>query len=172
MTPFSLASSAMSGSCWGTTRDIVLPTSSRKPLGTRSAAPMTVANTATARMTTMTPMTNCQAQNGTYVARFIGHSMRTGMALCISAKIQNVKDPLRVVCIGGGLGAPTVMAGLRTFTADITGIIGVTDSGRPKGTVRNAPDVPAPGALRTAHPGPAEGGPVLPRLVQRRLDPA
>ena len=50
---------------------------------------------------------------------------------------------LRVVCLGGGLGAPTVMAGMREHTDDITGIIGVTDSGRSTGKVRIALDVPA-----------------------------
>jgi 2-phospho-L-lactate transferase/gluconeogenesis factor (CofD/UPF0052 family) len=37
---------------------------------------------------------------------------------------------LKVVCVGGGLGAPTIMAGLRRYTEDITGLIAVTDSGR------------------------------------------
>lgn len=35
--------------------------------------------------------------------------------------------------MGGGLGAPTVMAGLRAYTDDITGLIAVTDSGRSTG---------------------------------------
>lgn len=45
-------------------------------------------------------------------------------------------ENLRVVCVGGGLGAPTVMAGLRAYTDDITGLIAVTDSGRSPGKVR------------------------------------
>ena len=57
---------------------------------------------------------------------------------------------LRVVCVGGGLGAPTVMAGLRRHTEDITGLIAVTDSGRSTGKVRIALDVPAPGDIRSA----------------------
>ncbi len=44
------------------------------------------------------------------------------------------------MCVGGGLGAPTVMRGLRAYTPDITGIIGVTDSGRSTGKVRIALD--------------------------------
>jgi len=31
---------------------------------------------------------------------------------------------LKVVCVGGGLGAPTVMVGLRSHTDDITGRMG------------------------------------------------
>src|SRR5919206_3674447 len=89
---------------------------------------------------------------------------------CISAKISTVNDPLRVVCVGGGLGAPTVMAGLRAFTPDITGVIGVTDSGRSTGKVRIALDVPAPGDIRNALTVLAEGDPVLARLMAHRFD--
>lgn len=81
-----------------------------------------------------------------------------------------MNEPLRVVCIGGGLGAPTVMAGLRAFTPDITGVIGVTDSGRSTGKVRIALDVPAPGDIRNALSVLAEGDPVLTRLMTHRFD--
>src|SRR5438270_496019 len=97
MTPFSLASSAISGSCWGTTRDIVLPTSSRKPLGTRSAAPMTVANTATARMTTMTPMTNCQAHNG----MAFGHLFLAALTQQEGSFLRAVEEASRLLKLRG-----------------------------------------------------------------------
>jgi len=74
------------------------------------------------------------------------------------------------VCVGGGLGAPTVMAGLRAFTPDITGLIAVTDSGRSTGKVRIALDVPAPGDIRNALIVLAEGDPVLTRLMAHRFD--
>ena len=73
------------------------------------------------------------------------------------------------MCIGGGLGAPTVMAGLRAYTPDITGLIGVTDSGRSTGKVRIALDVPAPGDIRNALTVLAEGDPVLTRLMTHRF---
>ncbi len=79
-------------------------------------------------------------------------------------------EALRVVCIGGGLGAPTVMRGLRAHTPDITGLIGVTDSGRSTGKVRIALDVPAPGDIRNALTVLAEGDPVLTRLMAHRFD--
>jgi len=79
-------------------------------------------------------------------------------------------EALRVVCVGGGLGAPTVMAGLRAHTPDITGLIGVTDSGRSTGKVRIALDVPAPGDIRNALSVLAEGDPVLTRLMAHRFD--
>src|SRR5438309_9424409 len=81
-----------------------------------------------------------------------------------------VTKPLRVVCLGGGLGAPTVMAGLRAHTDDITGIIAVTDSGRSTGKVRIALDVPAPGDIRNAIAVLAEGDPVLRRLFNPRVE--
>ncbi|HTJ61783.1 MAG TPA: gluconeogenesis factor YvcK family protein [Candidatus Saccharimonadales bacterium] len=77
---------------------------------------------------------------------------------------------LRVVCLGGGLGAPTVMAGMRAHTDDITGIIAVTDSGRSTGKVRIALDLPAPGDVRNAIAVLAEGDPVLRRLFGHRFE--
>ena len=61
------------------------------------------------------------------------------------------------------------MAGLRAYTPDITGIIGVTDSGRSTGKVRIALDVPAPGDIRNALAVLAEGDPVLKRLMAHRF---
>jgi uncharacterized cofD-like protein len=81
-----------------------------------------------------------------------------------------VNEPLRIVCIGGGLGAPTVMSGLRAYTPDITGVIAVTDSGRSTGKVRIALDVPAPGDIRNALAVLAEGDPVLTRLMAHRFE--
>src|SRR5436853_6514904 len=77
---------------------------------------------------------------------------------------------LKVVCVGGGLGAPTIMAGLRRHTEDITGLIAVTDSGRSTGKVRIALDVPAPGDIRKPLMVLAEGDPVLSRLMGHRFD--
>src|SRR3989441_7166535 len=77
---------------------------------------------------------------------------------------------LKVVCIGGGLGAPTIMAGLRRYTEEITGLIAVTDSGRSTGKVRIAVDVPAPGDIRSALTVLAEGDPALVRLFSHRFE--
>ena len=76
----------------------------------------------------------------------------------------------KIVCVGGGLGAPTVMAGLRAHTDDITGLIAVTDSGRSTGKVRIALEVPAPGDIRSALTVLAEGDPTLVRLFSHRFD--
>jgi uncharacterized cofD-like protein len=77
---------------------------------------------------------------------------------------------LKVVCVGGGLGAPTIMAGLRRHTEDITGLIAVTDSGRSTGKVRIALDVPAPGDIRSALTVLAEGDPTLVKLFSHRFE--
>ncbi|MBA2371794.1 MAG: YvcK family protein [Chloroflexi bacterium] len=79
-------------------------------------------------------------------------------------------ESLKVVCVGGGLGAPTVMAGLRAYTDDITGLIAVTDSGRSTGKVRIALDVPAPGDVRNALVVLSEGDPVLRALFDHRFE--
>ena len=78
-------------------------------------------------------------------------------------------ESLKVVCVGGGLGAPTVMAGLRAYTDDITGLIAVTDSGRSTGKVRIALDVPAPGDIRNALVVLSEGDPILRALFDHRF---
>lgn len=78
-------------------------------------------------------------------------------------------NELKVVCVGGGLGAPTVMRGLKRHTERITGLIGVTDSGRSTGKVRIALDVPAPGDIRNALVVLAEGPDEIRRLFQHRF---
>src|SRR5947208_9510947 len=76
---------------------------------------------------------------------------------------------LKVVVVGGGLGAPLVMRGLRERECDLTGLIGVTDSGRSTGKIRIALDVPAPGDIRNALTVLAEGDPTLVRLMNHRF---
>jgi len=78
-------------------------------------------------------------------------------------------EALRVVCVGGGLGAPTIMRGLKRHTDAIAGLIAVTDSGRSTGKVRIALDVPAPGDIRNALVTLAEGDRTLRRLFQQRF---
>lgn len=82
---------------------------------------------------------------------------------------ERSKSDLRVVCVGGGNGAPTLMAGLRKRTEEITALIAVTDSGRSTGKVRIALEVPAPGDIRNALTVLAEGDPELRRLFSHRF---
>jgi uncharacterized cofD-like protein len=75
----------------------------------------------------------------------------------------------KAVCIGGGCGASQIMQGLKEYTADITGIIAVTDSGRSTGKIRIAAGVPAPGDIRNALVTLSEGDGVLRDLFQHRF---
>jgi uncharacterized cofD-like protein len=76
---------------------------------------------------------------------------------------------LKAVCVGGGLGAPLIMRGLRRHTSQITGLIAVTDSGRSTGKIRIALNVPAPGDIRNALTVLAEGDDTLVRLMNQRF---
>ena len=61
-----------------------------------------------------------------------------------------IGDGMRVVSIGGGLGAVQVMKGLKSHADQLTGIIAVTDTGRSTGIVREFAQIPAPGDIRNA----------------------
>ena len=56
----------------------------------------------------------------------------------------------KIVCIGGGNGTSQVLKGLRSYPVEVTGIIGVTDSGRSTGKARILANIPAPGDIRNA----------------------
>ena len=57
---------------------------------------------------------------------------------------------MKVVSIGGGLGAVQIMQGMQRHTSSLTGIIAVTDTGRSTGIVREFAQIPAPGDIRNA----------------------
>ncbi len=77
---------------------------------------------------------------------------------------------MRVVSIGGGLGAVQIMRGLQQHTDDLTGIIAVTDTGRSTGIVREFAQIPAPGDIRNALATLARhDDSLLTRLVQHRI---
>ncbi|MBI5956246.1 MAG: YvcK family protein [Chloroflexi bacterium] len=80
-----------------------------------------------------------------------------------------MKENFKAVCIGGGCGASQVMAGLKAYTKQITGIIAVTDSGRSTGKIRIAMNVPAPGDIRNALVTRSDGDPVFKQLFQHRF---
>ena len=77
---------------------------------------------------------------------------------------------MRVVSIGGGLGAVQVMQGLQRHTDHLTGIIAVTDTGRSTGIVRQFAQIPAPGDIRNALATLAlDDDSLLTRLMQHRI---
>ncbi len=77
---------------------------------------------------------------------------------------------MKVVSIGGGLGAVQVMHGLQRHTSSLTGIIAVTDTGRSTGIVREFAQIPAPGDIRNALATLAlDDDSLLTRLMQHRI---
>jgi len=80
------------------------------------------------------------------------------------------KSGLKVVAIGGGLGAVQVLRGLQGHTEDLTGIIAVTDTGRSTGIVRDFAQIPAPGDVRNALATLAlQEDSLLARVMQHRI---
>ncbi len=77
---------------------------------------------------------------------------------------------MKVVAIGGGLGAVQVMQGMQRHSSDLTGIIAVTDTGRSTGIVREFAQIPAPGDIRNALATLAlKDEPLMTRLMQHRI---
>ncbi|HQV69574.1 MAG TPA: YvcK family protein [Thermoflexales bacterium] len=73
------------------------------------------------------------------------------------------------VSIGGGCGAVQVLLGLRKHTANLTGIIAVTDTGRSTGKVRSLANIPAPGDVRNALGTLAGDDTTFAKLIQHRM---
>ncbi len=77
---------------------------------------------------------------------------------------------MKVVSIGGGLGAVQIMQGMQRHTSDLTGIIAVTDTGRSTGIVREFAQIPAPGDIRNALATLAlDDDSLLTRVMQHRI---
>ncbi len=80
------------------------------------------------------------------------------------------KSGIKVVSIGGGLGAVQIMQGLQRHTDQLTGIIAVTDTGRSTGIVREFAQIPAPGDIRNALATLAlDDDSLLTRVMQHRI---
>lgn len=77
---------------------------------------------------------------------------------------------LKVVSIGGGLGAVQVMRGLKAYSDQLTGVLAVTDTGRSTGIVREFAQIPAPGDIRNALATLAEEDSLMAQLMQHRIE--
>src|SRR6266581_9569547 len=85
-------------------------------------------------------------------------------------------DPLRVVCIGGGTGLSSLLAGLKKYVraqdgggVDITAIVAVSDDGGSSGRLRREFDVLPPGDIRNCMVALSEDEALLSRLFQYRF---
>jgi uncharacterized cofD-like protein len=75
----------------------------------------------------------------------------------------------RIVCIGGGTGMPTVLRGLKRFSANITAIVTVGDDGGSSGRLRREHGILPPGDFRNNIVALAEVEPLMARLFQYRF---
>ena len=75
----------------------------------------------------------------------------------------------RVVCVGGGTGMPSVLRGLKAYTANITAIVTVGDDGGSSGRLRREHGILPPGDFRNNIVALAEVEPLMARLFQYRF---
>ncbi|HEX4808815.1 MAG TPA: YvcK family protein [Bryobacteraceae bacterium] len=93
-----------------------------------------------------------------------------------------LKDPLRIVSIGGGTGLSTLLSGLKQYARgaqrpavpgqpvlDITAVVTVTDDGGSSGRLRRDFDILAPGDIRNCMVALSEDEALLSRLFQYRF---
>ncbi|MGY4707231.1 gluconeogenesis factor YvcK family protein [Candidatus Bipolaricaulota sp. J31] len=75
----------------------------------------------------------------------------------------------RVVAVGGGTGLPTVLRGLKHYTANITAVVTMMDTGGSSGRLRTELDVLPPGDVRNCLLALAEDEERLARFLQFRF---
>jgi uncharacterized cofD-like protein len=74
------------------------------------------------------------------------------------------------VCVGGGTGLSTLLAGLKSFTRNITAVVAVTDEGGSSGRLRQEWGVLPPGDVRNCLVALAENDNSLNRILNFRFD--
>jgi uncharacterized cofD-like protein len=74
------------------------------------------------------------------------------------------------VCIGGGTGLSTLLAGLKSFSRNITAVVAVTDEGGSSGRLRQEWGVLPPGDVRNCLVALAEDDNSLNRILNFRFD--
>ena len=80
-----------------------------------------------------------------------------------------LKKAPAVVAVGGGTGLPTVLRGLKHYTANITAVVTMMDSGGSSGRLRDELDVLPPGDVRNCLLALAEDEERLARFLQFRF---
>lgn len=75
----------------------------------------------------------------------------------------------KIVCIGGGTGMPTLLAGLKKYTRDITAIVTMADEGGSTGRLRRLMGVPAVGDVRKALSALADEQETMTKLLAYRF---
>ncbi len=97
------------------------------------------------------------------------------------ASKDRVREPLRIVAIGGGTGLSTLLKGLKRYApelggttllphVDITAVVTVTDDGGSSGRLRREFDILPPGDIRNCMVALSEDEALLTRLFEYRFD--
>ena len=87
-----------------------------------------------------------------------------------SAIEQRLLQGPQFVCIGGGTGLSTLLAGLKGFSRNITAVVAVTDEGGSSGRLRQEWGVLPPGDIRNCLVALAEDDNSLNRILNFRFD--
>lgn len=87
-----------------------------------------------------------------------------------SAAEQRLLHGPNFVCVGGGTGLSTLLAGLKKFTRNITAVVAVTDEGGSSGRLRQEWGVLPPGDVRNCLVALAEDDNSLNRILNFRFD--
>jgi len=87
-----------------------------------------------------------------------------------SAIEQRLLQGPQFVCIGGGTGLSTLLAGLKGFSKNITAVVAVTDEGGSSGRLRQEWGVLPPGDIRNCLVALAEDDNSLNRILNFRFD--
>ena len=99
-----------------------------------------------------------------------GASSRRRRDIMESAMEQRLLQGPRFVCVGGGTGLSTLLAGLKGFTRNITAVVAVTDEGGSSGRLRQEWGVLPPGDVRNCLVALAENDNSLNRILNFRFD--
>jgi uncharacterized cofD-like protein len=75
----------------------------------------------------------------------------------------------KVVALGGGTGMANLLAGLKSYTADITAVISVADDGGSSGKLRKEFDILPPGDIRKCLIALADDAPLMESLLRYRF---
>jgi uncharacterized cofD-like protein len=75
----------------------------------------------------------------------------------------------KVVALGGGTGMSNLLAGLKSYTADITAVISVADDGGSSGKLRREFDILPPGDIRKCLIALSDDAPLMEQLLRYRF---
>ena len=76
----------------------------------------------------------------------------------------------KIVILGGGTGASTLVRGLKEFPVDLSVVVSVCDDGKSTGKLREEFDIPAVGDLRRVIASLSETEPLFEKLLEYRFD--